>query len=231
MAVATPATLAPAPLESSFQANIRAALSRSEYRCPETRGEKDEIARLRHRCYVYEGAIEPNPSGMLWDSLDELPNARVVGVYFDGKLVASMRSHRVALGSVSPGTEIYGDILSPMLEAGEVISDPTRFVVDHEVSLEHPAITYVAARMGWLLGDYFQATFGVATVRREHMAFYRRLLGFEFVAGPRKYPMLASEIWLVGKAYDAVRSHISSKYPFMLCSPAEQLRAFGPQSW
>ncbi|WP_440136426.1 N-acyl amino acid synthase FeeM domain-containing protein, partial [Escherichia coli] len=76
-------------------------------------------------------------------------------------------------------------------------------------------MTYVAARIGWMLADYFEATYGVATVRREHMAFYRRLFGMEYVSGPRKYPLLASEIWLVGKSFDAVRSHISAKYPFM----------------
>uniref|UniRef100_UPI003F74E680 N-acyl amino acid synthase FeeM domain-containing protein n=1 Tax=Klebsiella pneumoniae TaxID=573 RepID=UPI003F74E680 len=69
----------------------------------------------------------------------------------------------------------------PAVEAGEVIADPTRFVVDHEASRQHPGITYVAARIGWMLADYFEATYGVATVRREHMAFYRRLFGMEYV--------------------------------------------------
>lgn len=217
--------------ELSFNDKILELMKRIEYRLPRCQSEREDIARLRHRCYVNEGAIDPQPSGMLWDHLDDLPNARVVGVYLDGELVASMRSHRVSAMDMSPGVQIYSDLFQPYLSQGIVVSDPTRFVVDFEVSRAEPLVAYATARIGWLTSEFFGARMGVATVRREHRAFYQRLLGFQLLGGPRRYPLLASDIWLVGRDYDGVLGHITARYPFMLTSSSELRTIFGTSCW
>jgi hypothetical protein len=213
---------------SGFNQSLMMGMKRISYRIPTTPRERDAIGRLRHACYVREGAITPTASGILWDDLDEAPNCVVLGVYLDNQLVASMRSHRVTRGAPSPAMQIYEDCLAPYLDRGLVISDPTRFVVDLEVSKEHPFVTYATARIGWLTSRFFGASFGIATVRIEHRAFYKRLLGFNPIAGPRRYPLLKSDIFLVGATHDDVEAHITARYPFMLTTDEELQEIFAP---
>jgi hypothetical protein len=226
-AVAQPVEPVRAEAPSAFNQSLIEGMKRITYRVPQTQKERDAIGRLRHTCYVREGAIDPKPSGILWDDLDDAPNCAVLGVFLDGRLVASMRSHRVTVGAPSPAMQIYADCLEPHIAAGTIVSDPTRFVVDADVSRDHPVVTYATARIGWITSRHFGARFGIATVRREHKAFYKRLLGFADIAGPRRYPLLKSDIYLVGRDYDGVVSHITQRYPFMLVSDAELEQIFG----
>ena len=105
-----------------------------------------------------------------------LPNAWTFGVYFHGELYSSIRiSVLTSEWRMSPSAELFGDILHPELDRGEVIIDPTRFVADPDKAKRFPELPYVTLRLAYMACEYFNADIGLAIVRAEHQAFYRRV--------------------------------------------------------
>ena len=78
-----------------------------------------------------DGTIAPSADRMFSDPYDDRGNVYLFGLYLDGVLASSLRLH---VGSADqpdfPSREVFPDFLQPLLDAGKVIVDPTRFVVD-----------------------------------------------------------------------------------------------------
>ena len=70
---------------------------------------------------------------------------------------------------------VFGDLLQPELDRGKVIVDPTRFVADPDKAKRFPELPYVTLRLAYVACAYFNADLGLAIVRAEHQAFYRRV--------------------------------------------------------
>lgn len=213
---------------TAFARNVTELLGCIEYRLAQTREEKQAIYRLRYACYLREGAIRRNRFQLFHDDYDRTPNVWIFGVYIGDRLASSIRVH-VATPEVpvSPGLAIFNDILQPRIDRGETIVDPTRFVVDHDLSRQHPALAYATVRLGMLASEYFDADYALATVRREHRAFYRRLLCMEPVGEPRRYPSLKEPINLMGVSFPLMRTRVYDRYPFMISSAVERDFLFG----
>jgi N-acyl-L-homoserine lactone synthetase len=213
-----------------FAQNVIDLISRIEYRRAETVSEREAIYRLRYQCYLREGAILPNETGLFSDSYDEAPNVSIFGIYLDGKLVSSIRVHvATADQPIAPALTVFQDLLGPRLAAGEVIVDPTRFVVDHDESRQNPGLAYATVRLGMLASEHADADFALATVRTEHRAFYRRLLCMQPIGEPRAYPSLKDPINLMGVSFPEMRQRVYDRYPFMMSTAAEQEQLFGPK--
>lgn len=213
---------------NAFVNSVTELLGRIEYRLAVTRQDRQAIYRLRYECYLREGAIRRNRSQLFHDKYDRAPNVWIFGVYMGDVLASSIRVH-VATPEVpvSPGLSIFGDILQPRIDRGETIVDPTRFVVDHDLSRRHPGLAYATVRLGMLASEYFDADYALATVRREHRAFYKRLLCMEPVGEPRRYPSLREPINLMGVSFPLMRQRVYDRYPFMLSSAVEREFLFG----
>jgi N-acyl-L-homoserine lactone synthetase len=215
---------------SIFAQNVIDLISRIEYRRAESDQDREAIFRLRYQCYLREGAIQPNETGRFEDSYDSAPNVSIFGLYLDGRLVSSIRVHvATAEHPVAPALTVFPDVLGPRIERGEVIVDPTRFVVDHDESRQHPGLAYATVRLGMLASEHADADYALATVRTEHRAFYRRLLCMEPVGEPRAYPNLKDPINLMGVSFPEMRQRVYDRYPFMMSTVAEQERLFGPK--
>ena len=173
-------------LGPSFTDHVQELLERVDYRLAETAEEKQAIFRLRYQAYLSEGAIGPNRGELLTDHFDETDNGWVFGIYIDGHLASSIRVHVVSQERpISPSLEVFGDLLRPELALGRKLIDPTRFVADHEMARRHPELPYVTVRLGFVAGEHFDAEIGIASVRSEHRAFYRRLFGLGEACEPR----------------------------------------------
>jgi hypothetical protein len=202
-------------------------LDHVDYRLAETEQEREAIYRLRYRAYLREGAISPCASERVHDRYDDTPNAWTFGVYVHGELYSSLRIH--VLNSEwreSPSSEMFGDILHPELDRGKVIVDPTRFVADHEKAKSFPEIPYVTVRLGWLACGYFNADIGLANIRPEHRAFYRKVFLQEPLGEPRMYPLLLKPVGLVAADYPAVRERVFQRFPYMRSSAFERRMLF-----
>src|SRR4029078_1738607 len=204
-----------------------APLEHVDYRLAATPEEKDKIYRLRYRAYLREGAILPSGSERVTDRYDDSPNAWTFGIYVQGELYSSIRvSVLTSDWRGSPSSEMFGDILHPELDRGRTIIDPTRFVADPEKAQRFPELPYVTVRRGWIACGYFNADIGLANVRPEHRAFYRRVFLQEPLGEPKLFPGLIKPVGLMAANYRDIRDQVFQRFPFMRSSAFERRMLF-----
>jgi hypothetical protein len=202
-------------------------LEHVDYRLATTPEEKEKIYRLRYRAYLREGAILPSPSERVIDQHDDAPNSWTFGVYIHGELYSSLRVTLLTSESrSSPSYEIFDDILDPELDRGRIIVDPTRFVADPEKARRFPELPYVTVRLGWLACGYFNADLGLASVRPEHRAFYRKVFLQEPLGQPRIYSGLIKPVGLMAAPYPSIRERVFQRFPYMRSSAFERRMLF-----
>lgn len=208
----------------------------ADFRPAVTEEERDAIFRLRYDAYLREGAIEPNGTGRLRDRFDDLDNVWIFGVYVHGELAACIRLHATAEGHPElPATGVFDDYLRDYIDQGKIVVDPTRHAIDHEMSRAHPELVYLTTRIGWMSGDYFGADGILATVRREHQAFYERTFGHQLICPPRPYYALKKPLNLMLLDFRATREHVLERFPFYRSTNFERRSLFGapglPKGW
>jgi hypothetical protein len=202
-------------------------LDRVDYRLAETPAEKEEIYRLRYRAYLREGAILPSESQQVSDIYDDAPNAWIFGIHIGSELCSSIRvSVATPEWRMSPSVELFGDILHPELDKGRVFIDPTRFVADPEKAKRFPELPYATVRLGYVAGVHFNADVGLALVRPEHQAFYRRLFLQEIWGEPRLLTGLLKPVGLMAAHYPTMRDKVFARYPYLHSSAFERRMLF-----
>jgi hypothetical protein len=218
---------------SSFQETRNGPLERKievldqvDYRLAETQEERDEIYRLRYRAYINEGVIDPNRDRRITDRFDDLPNSWIFGVYLDGMLASSLR---ISVASPewpdTPSVSVFPEILRPELANGRVMVDPTRFVADPVRAKRIPELPYMTLRLAYVACEYFHADLGLASVRAEHQAFYKRVF-LHTISPPRDYPTLTKPICLMAIDFPNMREKVFSRYPFLRSSYFERRMLF-----
>ena len=200
---------------SSFTQSVLNVLDRVEYRYCDSGEDLEAIYRLRYESYLKAGLLKPNAARAVIDSFDDLPNSYRYGVFYDGRLVSTIRLHAVdAAHSLAPSTELFGDVLLPRIAAGDSFVDPSRFAADPEAAHALKVLPYVTLRLALIACRYFKPTACLTTVREEHVAFYRRVFDAQPVVEGRSYPGLT----VAGHLYQAVTPHA--------CDYAERRFAF-----
>jgi len=202
-------------------------LEHVDYRLAETSQEKDTIYHLRYRAYLREGAILPSESQRVTDRYDDLPNNYTFGIYYRGELCSSIRiSVLTAEHRGSPSSEMFSDMLHPELDRGKTIIDPTRFVADPDKAKRFPELPYVTVRLGWVACAHFDADIGLANVRPEHRAFYRKVFLQQPWGEPRLYPGLIKPVGLMAADFPAIREKVYQRFPYMRSSAFERRMLF-----
>ena len=207
--------LAFAESPQTFSDRVSRLLEKVDYRLALDDDDKDEIYRLRYDAYLNEGAIGPSFARRFQDKFDDKDNTWTYGFYVDGRLVSSIRIH-VATSAFPdmPALLSFPEILGPELDAGKVIIDPTRFVIDRRASRAYPELRYVIVRLPFIACEFFGADLLLATVRTEHQAFYRRVFGHQLIAPARPYPTLVKPLSLMSLDYLATKDRVQQRYPF-----------------
>jgi hypothetical protein len=202
-------------------------LEHVDYRLAETPEEKDEVYRLRYRAYLREGAILPSESQRVTDRYDDEPNNFTFGVYYRGELYSSIRISVLTRDwRGSPSSEMFSDILHPQMDQGKIIIDPTRFVADPEKARMFPELPYVTVRLGYVACGHFNADIGLANVRPEHRAFYRKVFLQAPLGEPRLFPGLIKPVGLMAADYRDIRDRVFARFPFMRSSAFERRTLF-----
>jgi N-acyl-L-homoserine lactone synthetase len=202
-------------------------LDNVDYRVAETAEEREEIYRLRYRAYLREGAILPSADERVTDDFDNSPYSFIFGVYIEGELCSSIRvSVATPEYPTSPSVEVFPDILRPELARGRSLVDPTRFVADPERAKRFPELPYATVRLGYVAGVHFNADIGLATVRAEHQAFYRRVFLQEPLCEPRLFPGLLKPVGLMAAHYPTLREKVFARYPYLHSSAFERRMLF-----
>lgn len=199
-----------------------------DVRRADTDEDREDIFRLRYEAYLREGSIDPGFGKRFADALDDTDNVFIFGLRYEGTLVSSFRIHVVTNEfSASPAMEVFPDIIGPLLDAGKVVIDPTRFVVGTLASRIYPELPYATVRLGFLACDHFGADYCLASVRREHQAYYRRVFSAKPMCDARMYPNLKQPISLSAVDFPVERERILARYPMMRSTAAERERLFG----
>ena len=204
-----------------------ALFDRVDYRPIETPEEKDQLYQMRYRAYTHGGLIPPLESQRYSDGYDDAPNAWTFGIYVDGELCSSIRLHVLTSEQrKSCTTDLFGDVLHPRLDRGEVFIDPARFVANPEKAKRFPELPYVTVRLVFLACEYFNADTGLALVRPAHQAFYRRVFLNETIAEPRLFPNALAKVGLMASDFRAVREKVLTRFPIMRSSAFERRMLF-----
>jgi len=209
--------------------NVRGAglFDRIDYRLIEAAEDKDHLYAMRYRAYLHGGLILPSESQRVSDPYDDVPNAWIFGIYVDGELCSSLRLHVLTPEwRTSYATELFGDVLHPRLDQGEVFIDPARFVADPEKHQRFPELPYVTLRLAYLACEYFNADTGLAVVRAEHQAFYRRVFLHKTIAEPRAFPNVLKKVALMASPFRAQREQVLTRFPIMRSSSFERRMLF-----
>jgi hypothetical protein len=202
-------------------------LNQVDYRLAQTLPEKEQIYNLRYRAYLREGAVKEAPDQRVIDQYDDLPNSWTFGVYLSGELYSSVRiSVLTSEWRSSCSAEAFPEILMPRLDRGEVIVDPARFVADPDKIRQVPELPYVTLRLAFLACEYFGADIGLAIVRPEHQAFYRRVFLHETIAEPRLFPGLLKPVGLMAADFPTLNHKVFKRYPIMRSTAFERRMLF-----
>jgi hypothetical protein len=201
---------------------------RVDYRLVETPQERDSIYLLRYRAYLHGGLISPSESGRVTDRYDDAPNVWIFGIFVDGELCGSFRLHVLTSEwRMSYTTELFGDVLHPRLDRGEVFIDPARFVADPEKAQRFPELPYLTVRLAYLACEHFNADTGLAMVRADHQTFYRRIFLSETITEPRPFPGWdTKKVVLMASDFPNVREKILARFPIMRSSAFERRMLF-----
>jgi hypothetical protein len=202
-------------------------LDRVDYRLIETPEDRDSIYALRYKAYLHAGLIVPSESRRVSDPYDDAPNAWIFGIHIDGELCSALRIHVLTSEQrMSYATELFGDILNPRLDGGEVFVDPARFVADPERQQRFPELPYLTVRLAYLACEHFNADSGLALVRSEHQAFYRRVFLQRTIAEPRSFPNVLRKVSLMACDYRVVREPVMTRFPVMRSTEFERHMLF-----
>jgi hypothetical protein len=210
-----------------LHARAASLLERITYRRAIQSEEREAIFRLRHEAYLREGAISARPDQRFTDAVDEQENAFIYGVYVDEVLAGSIRLNiTLPNASALPTTAVFPDIVEPMIDAGCVIVDPTRFVANHSLSRRLPELPYLTLRLAWLAMEHFEGEYILLAIRPEHRAFYRRFWSATELCEARPYPKLTKPVGLSVVNYLNVKKAVEARYPFLASSDAERASFF-----
>ena len=200
---------------------------RIDYRLIETPEEKELIYSMRYRGYLHGGLIGPSEIQRVADHFDDAPNAWTFGIYVDGELCSSLRLHVLTPElRMSYTTDAFGDVLHPRLDRGETFIDPSRFVADPEKAKRFPELPYLTLRLAYLACEYFNADTGLALVRPEHQAFYRKVFLHETITEPRSTPNLIIKVALMASDFRSLREKVLTRFPIMRSSAFERRMLF-----
>jgi hypothetical protein len=183
---------------------------------------------LRYLAYLKEGAIEPNSDERLVDAFDETENAYVFGVYIDGELASAVRLHLLRdTNQNSPALESFQDALAPLLQAGETILDPNRFVAHPSMARLYPELPFITLRPAYMASAHFNPHKVTVTCRAEHQAFYVRHMFATLSRSPRPYPTLNKPLSLMLVNFAEDHQRILDRNPYWGSSAAEREAMFG----
>lgn len=215
---------------TSFSDRVLRFLERVEHRIARTDGEREAAFQLRYDSYVRNDLLEPRADRRIFDKhYDLADNTWITLTFLDGELAATTRLN-LGIGESSPipSMTVYPEVVTPKLKAGFSILETTRLAAKLRISGSNPELAYVAMRPGFMAAAHFDIDFAVASPRREHMAFYRRVLLFSQWCEPRPYPGLTAMFGCMGADFHASRERIEARYAFFKSDLAERETLFGP---
>jgi hypothetical protein len=216
-----------APETSSLASKVFALLEKVEYRRCDKGEDLEDIYRLRYKAYRSNDMVPDDERHSISDELDETQNVYRFGIYVEQRLVSTMRIHHVTRDQpASPSTKAFGDVVQPMLDAGQTFVCMSRFASDPEWTRVYPQLAYVTLRLAGMACFFFEASYGLSTVREDHAGFYRRTYYSEQISEARSYPGVFNKVILFRTNPYANKERYYARFPFFRSTPMERRMLF-----
>ena len=215
------------PETSSLASKVFSLLEKVEYRRCDKGEDREDIYRLRYKAYRWNDMVADDDRHVISDDLDEAPNVYRFGIYVDQRLLSTMRIHHVtAQYPMSTSTRAFGDVVAPMLAEGKTFVCMSRFASDPEWTRVYPQLAYVTLRLAGMACFYFNASYGLSTVREDHAGFYRRIYYSEQIGEARPYPGGVNRVVLFRTNAYANEARYYARFPFFRSTPMERRLLF-----
>ena len=213
--------------QSNFSKKLLEVLDHIEYRRVETHEDMEEVARIRYRAYKLANILTLNGAKLI-DDVDFDDHAYIFGVYYDERLISTVRIHHVTPDHrVSSTREMYTTEIDKFLDAGMTLIDPVRFAADPDVIGEMPALPYLTLRIASMAADYFDADRVLQLVSPQHAPFYRRVFYADTVVPSQKnVGKYNIELTLMATRTREVRAGLYKRFPFFVSEPYERRMMF-----
>lgn len=168
-----------------FSEKLLQLLDRVEYRRVESGEDMEEVARIRFKAYRMADIL-PLSGSTLIDDIDFDSHAYVFGIYYEERLISTIRVHHVTpQHRISSSGSVFGAEIDSFLDAGMSLIDPVRLAADPEVLREMPAIPYLTLRVATMASEHFDVDRCLSLVKPQHAAFYKRVFDADTVVTPQ----------------------------------------------
>jgi hypothetical protein len=213
--------------QSNFSKKLLEILDHVEYRRVETHEDMEEVARIRYRAYKLANILTLSGAKLI-DDVDFDDHAYIFGVYYDERLISTVRIHHVTPDHrVSTTREMYPNEIDKFLDAGMTLIDPVRFAADPDIIGEMPALPYLTLRIASMAADYFDADRVLQLVSPQHAPFYRRVFYADTVVPSQKnVGKYNIELTLMATRTNDVRVGLYKRFPFFVSEPYERRMMF-----
>ncbi|MEZ2128388.1 MULTISPECIES: hypothetical protein [unclassified Sinorhizobium] len=214
-------------LQSSFSDKLMSVLDHVEYRRIESGEDMEDVARIRYKAYKLADIL-PLSGSKLIDDIDFDDHAYVFGVYYDERLISTVRIHNITPDHrVSSTRSIFPNEIDALLDAGLSLIDPVRFAADPEIMREMPAIPYLTLRIAIMAAAYFDSDRVLQLVSPQHAAFYRRVFYAQVLVPPQKNRGKYNiELTLMATNTKEVGRTLLTRFPFFISNASERRLMF-----
>ena len=181
--------------------------------CSET--SKRLAFQLRYKAYRHADAIPENNEKLFYDDYDHLPNTRVHLIWYEGHPIASVRS---TIWSpeynwiATEGVQYFWNDMHRQIGLDKKILESSRYLVAPEITGRRSLfVQLLMFRIQDLCSQVEDCDHIVTIVREKHAAFYKRMLAFEKIAGPKKYDWLKDNVVLLATTQEESRRIVTTK--------------------
>lgn len=212
---------------SALTDSVMRLLEHVEYRLVIGGEDLEEIYRLRYESYLQSGMCGPIASRMFEDRWDDLPNSYRFGVYYDGRLVSTLRLHYISSEyPCSPSVDAYPEVLLDRLARGETFIDGTRFATDPYGAPAPGVLPFLVLRLGMVASSYFRQTAVLTPVKLEHSRYYERIFNAKQRTEAKLFPGVIAPIALFEIPCGENLRLTLERFPFFKSTPMEQRLMF-----
>jgi hypothetical protein len=201
-------------------------LSRIEYRRVECYEDLEEIGRMRYRAYVDSGKLAPKSKEMI-EEADLDPHAHVLALYYEGRLLSSVRLHHVAPEHpLCQASSDFGPEIDALLSAGRTFIDPARFAVDPEFGSEYSWVPYMTLRPAIAAAAFFGTDLVMQHVHMRHVSFYKRVFYADSIVESRYSPRYLADLSLMSTDTRLTGPKLLTRFPFFKTKACERTMLF-----
>ena len=168
-----------------------------------------------------------------WQGFDDAEyennlNNHTIGIFVGGQLASSIRITVITSEIQNAwAVDIFNKELQPKLDAGYVLIEVSRLVVDPLIATQMPELPYITFRAVAMACVHYQADECFSILRMKHVPFYRRLFNGEVLGDVYFYTPFQCEAQMVTSRLKVIRDQLNFRFSSFGSTYLERRQLFG----